>query len=211
MSNKTLYLTIAALVVALFFAVAKCSREQRTGNNNAMALTDSVRYYKNRLGTTTASIKTLQLDNKQAKDLLFKKDAQLAALASEFAKVHNVVKYQSVTKFDTINVAYHDTVPCVFERAGAIKDKWYSFTYKSNQKGFTVDSLTIPNTATVITGTKRKWFLGREIRTTDITNTNPHIKVTGITAAEINIPVNWYKKWWLWLLAGAAGGFVLVK
>jgi len=209
MNNKTLYITIAALVVALFFSVGRCSHEQRTGNDNAAALTDSVHYYKNRLGTTTASIATLQLDKKQAKDLLLKKDAELAALAKAFARVHAITKYEAVTRIDTVAVAYHDTVPCVFERSGEVKDKWYSFTYHSNQNGFTAANFEAPNTATVITGTKRKWFLGKETVTTDITNTNPYIKVTQIKAAEITIPAPVYKKWYVWLGVGLAGGYLL--
>jgi len=208
MNNKTLYLTITALVVALFFAVGRCSH----GNDNYVAtinaLTDSVYYYKNRLGTTTASIATLQLDKKQAKDLLLKKDAELAALANEFARVHAITKYIAVTHIDTITVAYRDTVPCVFERSGEVKDKWYSFNYHSNQNGFTAANFEVPNTATIITGTKRKWFLGKETLTTDITNTNPYIKVTDIKAAEITIPAPIYKKWYVWLAVGIGAGLL---
>ena len=209
MKNITYKLIIAALVVALLFAVQKCNYIAGNADANLAAITDTVTHYKNKIGTTTASIKTLQLDNKQVKDLLTKKDAELAALLSEFAKVHSVVKYKTVTQIDTIQIAYKDTVPCVFERTGAIKKQWYSFGYRSNQKGVEIDTLSFPNTSTVITGTKRKWFLGKETVTTDITNSNPYIKVTNIKAAELVLPVPWYKKWWLWLAAGVAGGLLV--
>ena len=209
MKNKISYIIIAALVVALLFAVQKCNDAHDINVANMDALTDTVTHYKNKLGTTTASIKTMQLDNKQVKDLLTKKDAELAALAYEFSKVQSVVKYSTITKIDTIQIPYTDTVPCVFERTGAIKKQWYSFGYKSNQKGVEIDTLSFPNTATVITGTKRKWFLGKETVTTDITNSNPYITVTTITAAEVVFPAPWYKKWYVWLAAGIAGGFLL--
>jgi len=209
MKNITYKLIIAALVVALLFAVQKCNYIAGNADANLAAITDTVTHYKNKIGTTTASIKTLQLDNKQVKDLLTKKDAELAALASEFEKVRSVVKYKTVTQIDTIQIAYKDTVPCIFERTGEIKKQWYSFGYRSNQKGVEIDTLSFPNTSTVITGIKRKWFLGKETVTTDITNSNPYIKVTNIKATEVVLPVPWYKKWWLWLAAGVAGGLLV--
>ncbi|KGO88103.1 hypothetical protein Q765_03345 [Flavobacterium rivuli WB 3.3-2 = DSM 21788] len=200
---------IAALAIALLFSVQHCRYIAGNTDANLAAITDTVTHYKNKLGTTTASIKTLQLDNKQVKDLLTKKDAELAALASEFANVHSVVKYNTDTRVDTIPIPYKDTVPCIFERTGAIKKQWYSFGYRSNQKGVEIDTLSFPNTATVITGTKRKWFLGKQTLTTDITNSNPYVKVTDIRAVEITLPVPWYKKWWLWLAAGVAGSLLI--
>ena len=64
---------------------------------------------------------------------------------------------------------------------------------------------------TIITGSKRKWFLGKEIYTTDITNSNPHIEITQLKAAEVIIPEPWYKKWYVWFAAGLAGGIFAIK
>lgn len=210
MKTKTLYIIIAGLVLSLLFSFVNCSRERTTSNDNMAALTDTVTHYKNALGTQTASVKTLELDKKQANNLLLKKDAQLAALVKEFAKVHYVTKYVTTTRIDTISVAFTDTIPCVFERTDTIKRKWYSFTYSVNQNGLKIDSLQFKNTATVISGVKRKWFLGKETLFTEITNTNPYIKVNEIKAAEISLPTPIYKKWWVWLGMGLAGG-VLIK
>ena len=207
--KKLSYLIIAALVVALLFSVQRYSYHHDKDVANMAALTDSVTHYKNKLGTSTASIKTLQLDKKQIQELLIKKDRELSALAFEFSKVHSITKYTTLTKFDTIQLAYTDSVPCVFERTGTVKNQWYSFGYRSNQKGVEFDTLSIPNTATVITGTKRKWFLGKETLTTDITNSNPYISVTGITAAELTLPTPWYKKWYVWLAGGLLAGSII--
>lgn len=204
-------ITIVILTVALLLSVQRCNYIAGNAEANYSALTDTVTHYKNKLGTVTASMGTLQLDNNQVKDLLLKKDSELAALASEFAKLHSVVKYDTDITLPPVSIPFKDSVPCVFSRTDSVKHKWYSFTYDVDQKGLKIDSLIIPNTATVITGTKRKWFLGKETVTTDITNTNPYVKVTGITAAEVVLPVPWYKKWYVWLAAGVVGGFVLSK
>jgi len=211
MKNRILYIIVAVLAAVLLFSVSKCSQNGKRADSNLAAATDTVKYFKNKLGAVTASKQTLQLNNAQLKNYLLKKDAELAALALEFAKVHSVAKFNTVTTLPGVPIMYRDTIPCQFERTGEVKDKWYSFTYQSNQNGFRIDSLSIPNTATVITGTKRKWFLGKETLTTDITNTNPYFKVDGIIAAEMDIPAKWFRKWWVWFVAGLAGGLFMMK
>jgi len=202
---------IAVLAAALFFSFGKCGFDRGLNTTNASAVSDTVRYHQNKLNGITATVHTLQMENNRVKNALLQKDKELAALASEFSKVHYLIKYSTVTTYDTIAVVFEDTVPCVFERSGPVVNDWYKFNYKVDQKGFKVDSLIIPNTATVITGVKRKWFLGKETLVTDITNTNPHIKVTGITAAEVILPQPWFKKWYIWAIIGGAGGFFAAK
>lgn len=209
MKNYIQPITIAVLAVLLFLSVQKCSYWKGNSAVNLDALTDTVKHYKNALGTQTVSIKTLQLTEKQLKEIIIKKDDTLKALASEFAKVKSVVKYKTVTRIDTVKVEYTEMIPCEFERSGNKVHKWYSFNYFSNENGIIIDSLTIPNTTAVITGVKRKWFLGKQTITTDITNSNPYIKVTDIKSAEIDIPEAWYKKWYFWLVKGFILGVII--
>lgn len=211
MKAKIPYIIIMVLVVALLLSVQHCSYNKTVYTNNLHALNDTLVTFKNRIGTQTSSIKTLQYTKQQLQDNLLKKDAELTELTKEFTKINSVIKYQTVLRLDTLQVVYHDTIPYIFNREGNIEKPFYSFKYKSTQSGFTIDSLTIPNTTTVITGTKRKWFLGAEILTTDVTNTNPYITVTGITAAEIVLPSPWYKKWYVWFVAGIVGGCFIAK
>jgi hypothetical protein len=211
MKNRILYLVIAVLVVVLLFSTCQCSRNRKVADSNLAAATDTVKYYKNKLGSVTASKQTLQLDNTQLKKVLLEKDRELFQLSKEFLKLRSIAKYNTTTTLPGVPIIYRDTIPCIFERTGEVNEKWYSFIYQSNQNGFKIDSLSIPNTATVITGTKRKWFLGKETLTTDVTNTNPYVKVTSVTAAEIDIPAPWYKKWYVWFAAGIAGGMFIAN
>jgi hypothetical protein len=208
MKKYILSITITLLVVLLVSSVQKCSYWKSTSNTNLDTLTDTVKHYKNALGTQTASIKTLQLTEKQLKDMIIKKDDSLKVLASEFAQVKSVLKYKTVTRIDTVKMEYTEMIPCKFERSGSKVHKWYSINYFSNENGIIIDSLTIPNTTAVITGIKRKWFLGKQTITTDITNSNPYIKVNDIKSAEIDIPEPWYKKWYIWFTIGVIGGIL---
>ena len=203
------YILFGIMTVALFFSMQQCNMYKNNEKFNLEALTDTVTHYKNRLGTQTATIKTLQLNNKQLQGIVIDKDSDLKKLAAEFAKVKSVVKYQTITKYDTITIAYHDSIPYTFERSGRVIDKWYSFNYKSDEFAFNINELNIPNETTIITGIKRKWFLGKETITTDVSNSNPYINVTQMKSANVTIPVPVYKKWYAWLGIGLAGGLLI--
>ncbi|MCO6147536.1 DUF6549 family protein [Flavobacterium sp. NRK1] len=204
---KYIWQTITVVLLVLLFAsMHTCSQYKNTSAVNAVALKDTIKHYKNALGTQTASIGALQVSNKQLKNLLINKDADLKKLASEFSEVKSLITYKTVTVIDSIPIIYKDSVPFNFKRSGEIKNNWYSLAYKSTEKGVQIDSLRLMTTSAIITGYKRKWFLGAETLTTDITNSNPFISVTAITSAEVIVPVPWYKKWYVWLTAGIIAG-----
>ena len=211
MKNLIYYIIIAGLAIALLFAIQKCSGKERYADANFEALNDTIKYYENALGNQTASVQVLQLEKEDFKAVILKQDAELQRLTKPFTDIHNVIKYKTITKVDTIYINYADTLPCIFQRSGKKRTDWYTFNYKSNQKGIQIDSLVANTETTLITGTKREWFLGQQTLVTDITNSNPHIKVTSLKAAEIKIPEPWYRKWYFWLAAGAVGGIIVSR
>ena len=106
-------------------------------------------------------------------------------IIKEFVKIKTVTKYIDKIQIDTIKVTYKDSIPCVFDRSGELKTKEYSFTYKSNQNGFTVNDFDIKDSLLIVTGTKRKWFLGRETNTIDISHTNKYVKSDSVQHFEV--------------------------
>lgn len=211
MKIPTQNLIIAALAIALLFAVQKCTSVQQNSRVNTLALTDTIQYFTNALGTQTASVRTLQTNKNQLEELLLDKDRELQQLSKNFSKIHAVTKFQTLTKYDTITITFHDTIPCVFSREGIAQSKWYSLRYRADQRSIVIDTLTLPNTASLITGTKRNWFLGRETLVTEVTNTNPYVKVTQLKSAEVILPTPVQKKWYVWIGAGLVGGYLLAK
>lgn len=211
MRNAILYIVILILSVLLMASLQECSRRGHNADVNLKALTDTTKHYHNKIGTITASRNTLQLNNKQLQEYVIKKDKELTALSKEFARVKSVVKADVVVRIDSVPVPYSVPAPCVFERSGAITDKFYSFGYTSNQNGFRIDSLKVPATFYTITGIKRSWFLGKETVTTDVTSDNPYVKIKTVQSAEVVVPVPIYKKWYVWLATGIAGGYLISK
>ena len=151
--NLTIVILVIVLIVSLkTFSFTKADEFKTT------IVKDTVAYYTNNLNIQTATINTLLLTKQQLQRDLFKKDLKIKALTKEFVKIKSVASYKTVTVVDTITVAYKDTVPYFFERSGHIKNEWFTFKYTNDNKGFQIDSLSIPTNTIIITGVKRKWF-----------------------------------------------------
>lgn len=169
-----------------------------------------VEYYKNKLGTLTATVTASELSNKQLKDLILKKNDTLKKLASEFLQIRTVTRIKEVIKIDTVKVPFEVQIPCEFERLGKYDtDSHFKFNYVLNQTGFSISDIEIPNTQTIITGTKRKWIFGKQYLTTDITNSNPYINTTEVQSVVVPVSVEWYNSKWLWFGLGAVGGILI--
>lgn len=195
----------------IVFQCADGRKNKNINKTNLTALSDSVIYYKNRLGSQTASIQTLQLEQQEFKDALLKKDKKLTALAKEFKQVNSVIKYKTVLRADTIFIPFSKTLNSLphFERIGQKSSPWYSLNYKVNNDSLVLYSFKTWTETSIITGIKQNWLLGKQVVTTDITNSNPYITTSNITSSQIIIIQPWYKKWYVWLAAGLTGGLLL--
>ncbi len=211
MKNRFPYLVILILAIMLLATLRECGKRSGHEAHNRTAIADTVKYYRNRLGTITASKATLQLDKSRLQDMIIEKDADIALLLKEFRQVKYVLRANATLRADSIPIMYTERIPYDFERSDKIINKWYQLGYASNQEGIRIDSLYIPLSMTAITGVKRKWLLGKETVTTDITFDNPYISVTDMQAAEVVLRTPWYKKWYVWAAIGAAGGFCAAK
>jgi hypothetical protein len=202
---------IVILLILLVATCVECSGRGKIAAANLNSMTDTLKYYENSLGTITASKATMLVNNSQLKKIIEAKDKELLILTKQFSRINTVVKADIEFRTDTLKIPYAVEVPCNFKRVGEIKNKWYGFNYNSDEKGFSIDSLIVPLSVSIITGKKRKWFLGKEIRATEITVDNPYVKVSDFIAAEVIVEVPWYRKWYVWTAIGIAGGIFIAK
>ncbi|KAF2520061.1 hypothetical protein E0W68_02235 [Flavobacterium salilacus subsp. salilacus] len=104
------YGVIIFLIVALFLQCEKNNYDRNIAKQNEEALADSVKHYKNKLGTVTASIKTLQLTEQQLQKELIEKDAELAALAAEFKTVKSLTRFTSNIQLEPVSFAFDEPI-----------------------------------------------------------------------------------------------------
>ncbi|WP_417368767.1 DUF6549 family protein [Flavobacterium beibuense] len=204
----------ALIILLLVLLTVQCNHNSRNKSaylSNLDALIDTVSYYKNKAGKQTATIKTLRLKNNELNDYIIDKDEELKAVAEEFSSLQSIVKYTTVTKFDTIYIPLEKPIITEnrFKVSGEKKNKWFSLNYTITNDSLTITPLLINTDTSIVTGIKRKWFLGKETLTTDVTFTNPNITVTNLKSVTVTVNNPWYKKWYVWLAAGVTGGLLL--
>jgi len=206
---KILPWVIVLVLASMLFT--ECD-DNKVLEKNLKYQTTATTYYKNKLGSVSASNEALQYTKKQLKENLLQKDDSLKKLASEFAKVKSIVKWKTKTEIDSILVPFEVKAPCDFERSGITQNKWYEFNWKANQDGFKVSDFKTFNETTVITGMKRKWFWGPQTITTDITNTSPYYKLPeNLQSIETKEEVKWYQSTLFKFGLGAIAGYLITK
>lgn len=199
------------LVIAVcIFGYIKCEGEKRA-NDNIATLQGEVSHYKNKVGGLTATVGTLQFTKKQLEQSILEKNDSLRSLADEFSRISHIIQTETVTEIDSIPVPYEVPVPFEFTRTGTKIDEWYSFDYVSNQNGLSLHNYKTWTETITIPGFKRKWFLGRQYATTDVTHTNPNITTVSIKSVEVIVPVRWYDTRVFNIALGALGTAILLK
>lgn len=202
------YIIIIILILLLNRQCKETERVTDFYNNEKQ----TVKVYKNKIGTLTATVTATELTNKQLNDLLLKKNDTLKKLASEFNKIRYVTKIKELVRVDSVRVPFEVEIPCEFERKGVYDtDKYFNFNYALNQSGLSLSDISVPNEQTIITGLKRKWIFGKQTLHTDITNSNPYLQTKEVQTIVVPIQVEWYNNKWFWFGAGVAGGVFISK
>lgn len=173
---------------AISYSITSYVNEQNY-KENIKALNSQVSTYKLKNGQLVSSAQSLELTNDELKVILTQKDKELA---SKFSKVETVIQIQEKIKFDTVKIVYKDTIPCRFKKQGSIVKKDYSLDYISTQKGVKIANVSMTDSITIVTGIKRKWWLGKETNTIDISHTNELVKVNEIKHIDTRIKKKWY-------------------
>jgi hypothetical protein len=201
-------LTIAIILLLVCFN--QCEQAQLS-QSNLEAATSQNKVYKNAIGTLTTQNKTLQLTEKELKNLVLKKDDTLAKLVKKFSQVQTIVKTNTITQIDTIKIKFETPAPCAFVREGSEVQRWFSLQYRVDSTGLRIDSLKIPNTQIVASGLQRKWFLGKETLVTEVSNTNPNIKNVSVESYKTIVKKKWYDSFVFKFGIGVAAGILIAK
>ncbi len=190
--------------------LAKCEN-QKVQLANIDSLNKELTTYELKNGQLVTSVENLVYSKEQLKKSLIMKDKKVKELTDKFSNIKSVTKFITKTKFDTITLAYKDSVPCNFEKTDSVLKEWYHIAYKSNQKGITITELSIPDSVIVASGEKRKWFWGKRTSVTDITHANPFVETESIQHVEVQAPAKWYDSTILKIALGFIGGILLIK
>lgn len=190
--NWEKWISRVVILVLVCYSFVQCENN-KTALANIDALNSKISTYELENGQLVSSNLSLQFDKDQLEDLVISQDKELEEIYKKFSEVKTVTKTVTITKIDSVDVPFEVKVPCDFERSDSVIDKHYSFDYAVNQNGLKIKNLTIPDSVSIVTGSKRKWFLGKKTYTIDITHSNPNIQETSLQHYEVQEPKKWYQ------------------
>lgn len=203
--------TLVLLIVVLISMLFSKFESEKTQLSNIKILNSEAEVYKLKNGKLVISQKTLIYNNRQLQDLVISKDATIAEISKKFYKVKTVTKIITKTKLDTIRLMYRDTVPFEFDRTGSLVTDDYSIDYNSTQKGISIDNLTIPDSLTIVSGVKRKWFLGKKTEYIDVFHSNKFVNNEEVGYYELEKETKWYQTTLFKVGVGVLIGGILIK
>lgn len=201
---------IVVAIILLCMLFSQCSEKHRL-QTNLTALSTENSSYKNKLGTQTMVAAKLLLTADELQRNVIEKDHKIKVLSAGFHIINNITTIKTTTKTDTIKIPFEKPIPCNFVREGAVFKEWFSLGWKVDSLGLTIEPIEIPNEQIIITGFKRKWFLGKTTAVTEVSNTNPLIEIQDVHSFETVVPKHWYDSKILWLTAGLVTGAILMK
>lgn len=201
------YILIFILVLLLW----QKNQQENTLERALIASNSETNFYKNKLGNITASRDVIEVENSDLKKVIAKQDEDLAKLLAEFKKVKATVIIRTEIQIDTIKAPFTDPIPIAFIRTGSVNEQWYSLDYKVSEKGLTIAPFKTWTDLTIITGIKRSWFLGKQHYVTDVTASNPHIKIQTVQSITVKDKVRWYDSALFKVGIGVIGGVLIMK
>jgi len=182
------------LLIVLALAMAWLIREklnsvkyQKRVESNLLAKSDSISNFELKNGQQVASIRSLEVSEKELKNQIWVKDDSLSLMIKKFKYIKAAVVIKTVVQIDSIPIYYDVPVPCEFHREFKLDNPDYSLKGISTHLGITIKDLLIPNTQRLVLGWKRSYF--KNTLTADITNSNPLIKTIGLSSQIATVPI----------------------
>lgn len=154
------------LLAFVLFSIHQCNGRlaaEKRSLSNLKALTDTVTYYNNEIGTQTAKVASLQLTNKEVKASLTETEKKLV---KPFHKVKSLVTSGVKVNVPVAPIVFDkpiipDGLPCDslkqnFERTGAVFNKNYEFGYRVTNDSLYIEPFSTSSDIIVVTGLQRK-------------------------------------------------------
>lgn len=184
---------IGIVIVLFSMLFSQCSNE-KIHDSNIDALNSKITTYKLKNGQLVSTVKSLTYSKSELKELVLAKDKKLKQLSDKFVKPKVVIQTVIETKIDSIMIPYDVPVPYKFTREGSIVNIDYSFKYKSNELGVSINDFELSkDTLNAVLGVKRKWLLGKETSTLDITHSNKNVQETSVLVIEVKEKNKFYE------------------
>lgn len=174
---------------------------------------DTAEYYRTREGVLISTNQSLVVENeKQLKAVTAKYGDTIQRMIKKFKSVFSVtvIKGGVEIKHDTIPMLV--PIPCDFDPIKIRRDSaHYKFVGTVAKDYFSIDSLSIPNTQTIIVGQRKMGFLRKPETRAELINSNPLIQTSNLGSFTVKEKKQWYQRGILKVAAGVTLGYYIAK
>lgn len=204
-----------------FFCYQGCHNQLEKDNliRQISTYKDSAEFYKIKANGNPVEVafnQSLVIENKKQLQALLAKNDTLTKLISKFKKVAGTTIINQYTTISKDTIRLKDSIPCSFKAFQVKRDSaHYHFIGTIGQDFFSIDSLIIPNTQSIVMGDRKMGFLKGTEKRIEIVNSNPLIRTNKIENYVIQQRKKWYQstafKFGIGFLAGSVGYWQLTR
>jgi hypothetical protein len=145
-------------------------------------LKDTIKYYKNKDGSSTAQIKLLEADKKSLTKVLALKNKSLSDLLKSGSTSSTVFK--TLTVYDTVTKVRIDTVNSKPSFKDYTKDKWIELDIELKNDGLR-KSIVLYDSISVSFKKVSQGFLKRRKSVVEVKNYNPYVKINNLQSFDV--------------------------
>lgn len=187
---------LAGIVISLMM-LKKCSDTNHKYENakGVINYKDTVAYYKAKSGKLVAYNTALEMDYNIAKDLIDSLEGTIKDL--KLKKPSVIVRTVTVLRIDSVAVPFTVELPCdEFTLLTSIDSPYYKMNFKLTNKSLSVFDVSIPNTQSIVIGTKKNGLFKKDEYVATVLNSNPYMSTEKIAAIDFKPKKKFYDRLW---------------
>lgn len=208
--KQWLYWIGGALLISFIIIYISSLSKENVSNKTELELfydlQDTIRYYKNKDGSTTAQIKLLEADKKSLDKVIATKNKSLSDLLKSGSKTATV--FNTLTVYDTVTKVRLDTVNSKPSFKDQTKDKWIELNIELKNDSL-YKNIVLRDSLSVSFKKVSQGFLKRKKSVVEVKNYNPYVKINNLQSFDVKEKrVNLL---FPGVVVGAVGALILLK
>jgi hypothetical protein len=175
-------LLISFIIIYIFPSSSREDLSNKTELELFYDLQDTIRYYKNKDGSSTAQIKLLEADKKSLGKVLALKNKSLSDLLKSGSTSATV--FETLTVYDTITKVRIDTVNSKPSFKNQTKDNWIELNIELKNDSLK-KSIVLRDSLSVSFKKVPQGFLKRKKSVVEVKNYNPYVKINNLQSFDV--------------------------
>ena len=184
--KQWLYWIGSAVLISFIIIYISSLSKENVSNKTELELfydlQDTIRYYKNKDGSTTAQIKLLEADKKSLAKVLALKNKSLSDLLKSGSTTATV--FNTLTVYDTVTKVRLDTVNSKPSFKDQTKDEWIELNIELKNDSL-YKSIVLRDSLSVSFKKVSQGFLKRKKSVVEVKNYNPYVKINNLQSFDV--------------------------